>query len=87
MYGRKHTLTLSTEVEEDANIWSSEIQAVIDACPLILTKTKILLEKIKVSSFKMRNGLTNSSDGLVVRASTPGAADSGLFPSQVKLMT
>ena len=41
---------MSTEVEEDANIWSSEIQAMIDQQPLIVTKTKILLDKIKVAT-------------------------------------
>ncbi|XP_076810963.1 unconventional myosin-X-like isoform X2 [Clavelina lepadiformis] len=45
--GRKHVLKLSTEVEEDANLWSSEIQAVIDSQPNIVTKTKILIDKIK----------------------------------------
>ena len=50
MYGRKHTLVLSTEVEEDANIWSSEIQTVIDNQPQILTKTKQYIALFKVCS-------------------------------------
>nr|CAB3264150.1 unconventional myosin-X [Phallusia mammillata] len=45
--GRKHALRLSTEVEEDANIWSSEIQAMIDGQPQIVTKTKVLMDKVK----------------------------------------
>nr|XP_018666876.1 unconventional myosin-X isoform X2 [Ciona intestinalis] len=47
VYGKKHTLILSTEVEEDANLWSSEIQAMIDAQPIIVTKTKLLIDKMK----------------------------------------
>ena len=48
MYGRKHQLLIASEKEEDANIWSSEIQAVIDNTPPIITKSKQCLERIKV---------------------------------------
>lgn len=50
VYGRKHVLILSTEVEEDANIWSSEIQTVIDNQPQIVTKTKQYIQLFKVNS-------------------------------------
>jgi len=47
VYGRKHQLHIASEKEEDANIWSSEIQAVIDNTPPIITKSKQCLERIK----------------------------------------
>ena len=50
VYGRKHTLVLSTEIEEDANIWSSEIQTVIDNQPQIVTKTKQYIQLFKVNT-------------------------------------
>ena len=49
VYGRKHVLHISTDKEEDANVWSSEIQTVIDGLPQIMTKTKQCLGRVKVN--------------------------------------
>ena len=59
MYGRKHQLHIASEKEEDANIWSSEIQAVIDNTPPIITKSKQCLERIKVYTLYIFNLVSN----------------------------